>query len=81
MDQTEETRRALVQVINLVPGSREALEAEHGQVWDTDQLCRDFDVQSFAAPFVVVRRKSDGKVGTLMFQHNPRFYYAFTAEK
>ncbi len=77
MDQTEEIRRALVQTINVDPGSRVALEAEHGQVWDTDQLCQDFDIKGFMAPFVVVKRKSDGRLGSLTFQHSPRYYFSF----
>jgi hypothetical protein len=80
MGQTEDTRRALVRAINAEPGSREALEIEHGQIWDTDQLCQDFDVKGFMAPFVIVRRKSDGKVGSLLFQHSPRYYFAFKAD-
>jgi hypothetical protein len=80
MDQTEEIRRELVQTINFEPGSREALEAEHGQVWDTDQLCSNFEVKGFMAPFVVVRRKSDGMLGSLMFQHSPRYYFGFKAD-
>jgi len=80
MDQTEEARRSLVQIINAQPGSREALEIEHGQVWDTDRMCQEFEVKGFAAPFVVVRRKSDGKLGSLMFQHQPRFYFSFQAD-
>jgi len=79
MDQTEGIRRALVREINVEPGSREALEAEHGKVWDTSQLCQDFTVKGFMAPFVVVKRRSDGKIGSLMFQHEPRFYFCFTA--
>jgi hypothetical protein len=70
-------RRQQFAEINAQPGSREALEAEHGQVWDTSQLSQDFTVEGFAAPYVVVRRKSDGQRGTLMFQHNPRYYFAF----
>lgn len=80
MDQTETVRRAQVQAINVEPGSREALEIKHGKVWDTDQLCEDFEVKGFLAPFVVVCRKSDGKTGTLMFQHSPRFYFSFQAD-
>jgi len=68
-------------VINAEPGSREALEAEHGQVWDTQQLQADFAVQGFCAPFVVVQRKADRKVGSLMFQHYPRFYFGFTEDQ
>jgi hypothetical protein len=78
-DPTEPIRRELLAEINAQPGSREALEAEHGQVWDTKQLGEDFDVLGFAAPLVVVRRKSDGVKGSLMFQHSPRLYYGFSA--
>ena len=62
------------------PGERKALEAQHGQVWDTTQLQADFKVTGFQAPFVVVERKSDGVTGSLMFQHMPRYYYDFKGE-
>jgi len=61
-------------------GSRERLEADYGKVWDTDQLREEFEVVGFLAPLVVVRRKSDGVRGSLMFQHNPRFYFRFQPE-
>lgn len=80
-DETESTRRQLVNEINAEPGSRQALEKEHGQVWDTEELGRDFEVKGFMAPFVVVKRKSDGKVGSMEFQHRPRFYYNFVEDK
>jgi len=79
-DPTESIRRTLVAEINAAPGSREALEAEHGQVWTTSELQADFEVQGFGAPFVVVRRRSDGVRGSLMFQHNPRLYFSFSPE-
>ena len=60
-DPTESTRRRMVADINANAGNRATLEAEHGTVWDTDELGRDFEVIGFLAPFVVVRRKSDGK--------------------
>lgn len=80
VDQTEPIRRELVSEINHAPGSREALEAKHGQVWSTDELCEAFEVQGFSAPFVVVKRKADGVGGSLMFQHSPRLYFAFTPD-
>ena len=80
-DETESIRRQLVSEINADPGSREALEKEHGQVWDTDELSRDFEVTGFMAPFVVVRRKSDGKVGSMEFQHQPRFYFNWQEDR
>jgi hypothetical protein len=48
-----------------------------GPIWDTTALQRDFTVEGFAAPFVVVRRKSDGQRGTLEFTHSPRYYFDF----
>lgn len=76
-DPTEGPRRAMVAEINREPSDRERLEALHGQVWDTEELQRDFTVTGFLAPFVVVRRKSDGAEGSLTFQHWPRFYWGF----
>lgn len=79
-DFTEHVRRELAGTINAQPGSREALEAQHGQVWDTQQLGEEFEVLGFMAPVVVVRRRSDGKKGSLMFQHNPRFFFGFVED-
>lgn len=76
-DPTESIRRQMLSEINAQPGTREYLEAQHGQVWDTDQLREDFEVLGFGAPLVVVRRKADGVTGSLMFQHSPRFYFGF----
>jgi hypothetical protein len=79
-DETEDIRRKLVAEINTDPGSRQSLEAAFGQVWDTSELARDFEVLGFMAPFVVVRRRSDGRKGSLEFQHHPRFYYNWVAD-
>ena len=76
-DPTEDIRKQMLAEINAQPGSREYLEAKHGQVWSTSELSEDFDVIGFPAPLVVVRRKSDGVKGSLMFQHHPRFYFGF----
>ena len=79
-DPTETIRRQRLAEINAEPGSREALEAQYGQLWTTQELGRDFDVLGFAAPLVVVRRKADGIRGSLEFQHSPRFYFNFMPE-
>ena len=50
-----------------------------GEVWNTEELQRDFEVTGFAAPYVVVRRRSDGVKGTLEFTHSPRVYFNFQA--
>ena len=79
-DATENIRREMVQEINAGISARDALEAEYGQVWDTQELAKDFEVTGFMAPFVVVRRKADGVVGSLMFRHSPRYYFSFTPD-
>jgi hypothetical protein len=76
-DPTEPIRRQRLAEINAEPGSREALEAQHGKVWAADELAADFVVIGFMAPLVVVRRKVDGVKGSLEFQHQPRFYFNF----
>ena len=77
MDETESIRREMVQAINSNAGERAVLEERHGQVWATNELSQDFEVLGFMAPFVVVRRRSDGVKGSLEFQHSPRFYFNF----
>jgi hypothetical protein len=80
-DPTEAARRERLAEINAEPGSREALEAQNGQVWDTQQLAQDFEVIGFLAPLVVVRRKADGMKGSLEFQHGPpRLYFSFVPD-
>lgn len=86
-DPTENVRRELVGVINSQVTSddkdveRERLESEHGQVWNTIELERDFDVLGFMAPLIVVKRKSDGVKGSLFLQPRPRFYWGFEPDK
>ena len=77
LDPTEAVRHQLLAEINAEPGSREALEALHGQVWNTEELSKDFEVLGFGAPVIAVVRKSDGVKGSLFFQHRPRFYFSF----
>lgn len=76
-DPTESIRRTLVAQTNANAAARKELEERHGTVYDSDEVRDLFDVVGFAAPFMVVRRKSDGTKGSLMFQHSPRFYWGF----
>jgi hypothetical protein len=76
-DPTEPLRRQRMAEINAEPGSKEALEAQYGKTWTTDELAEDFEVIGFMAPLVVVCRKADGVKGSLEFQHNPRIYFNF----
>ena len=59
---------------------RARLSAIHGaeNVWDTRELQTKFSVESFAAPFAIVTRRTDGAKGAVEFQHYPRFYFGFT---
>ena len=80
-DMLEIVRKQRLIEINEEPQGRQALEALYGRVWDTAELRAEFDVIGFMAPFVGVLRKSDGQKGSLEFQHNPRFYFSFAADK
>jgi hypothetical protein len=73
----EMLRRERAVELNRNAGTRSQLAAKHGQIWDAEDLVRDFEVIGFAAPYVVVRRKNDGQMGSLEFQHYPRFYFNF----
>jgi hypothetical protein len=50
---------------------------EENETWDTTELQRDFEVLEFHAPLVIVRRKSDGQLGSLEFTHRPRIYFSW----
>ena len=76
-DTTETIRRSLVQQVNTDAGNRERLEEKHGRVWDTQELQHEFEVLQFAAPLIVVRQKTTGRMGSMFFQHQPRFYWGF----
>lgn len=72
-DPTEATRRAMIESGQ----PRADLQATNGPRWTTEELTRDYDVLGFSAPFVVVRRRSDGVKGSLEFTHSPRVYFNF----
>ncbi len=76
-DHTERIRHARLAEINSNPVDRQTLAGQVGQVWDAQELFRDFEIKGFLAPFVVVRRKADGQLGSLEFQHEPRLYFHF----
>ena len=81
-DPTEPVRRAMIEGQQAVgPLTREQLAAVHGEVLDTAELQKRYKVKWFMAPFVIVERLLDNKLGTLEFQHQPRFYYGWTPDK
>ncbi len=73
----ERLLRGLVRYLNAKPRNRAELERQYGQVWDSGELRRDFEVAGFLDPFVVVLRRADAVGGSLVFQHLPRFYFDF----
>jgi hypothetical protein len=72
-DPTEQARREMI--ASGAPHSHLAADAD--EKWTTDQLREEFDVVGFAAPLVVVRRRSDNRLGSLEFTHNPRVYFGW----
>jgi hypothetical protein len=86
-DETENIRRArLAEITGAVESQdagseRQRLEERYGQVWDSTQLAMDFEVLGFMAPYAVVRRKSDGRKGSLEFQHHPRLYFNLVLDR
>ena len=86
IDKTEPIRRGRLVEINSAVESHDQeaehkrLESQHGQIWDAAQLAEEFEVIGFAAPYIVVKRKADGRKGSLEFQHMPRFYFNFVVD-
>lgn len=81
MDETEMLRRQRIAEINAETNTRQSLEAKYGKVWSTDEMIEDFEAIGFMAPYVVVRRRSDGVKGSLEFCHTPRMYFNFEPHK
>lgn len=54
---------------------RADLEAEHGKVWDNGQAHLEFEVIGYMLPLTIVRRRSDGVIGTLSSTMGCSFYF------
>jgi hypothetical protein len=80
MEITETVRRKRLVELGLEAADRATLEHRHGQVWDPQELRCDFRVVGYLAPLVVVYRLSDGALGSLEFQPQPRFYFNWKAD-
>jgi hypothetical protein len=87
-DITEIPRKEEIQRINARIESDDAekeqkrLQDRYGSndVFTTEQIREKFEVIQFLAPFIIVKEKSSGKVGSLRFQNYPRFYFDFRYE-
>ena len=75
-ESTEAARRALLPTM---PAELEVRVAAGERVWDTEAMRAEFEAIGFQAPFIVVRRRSDGAKGSLMFTHQPRWYFGWEA--
>ena len=74
-DNTESMRREMLET------NQPHVDLAHADKrWNTQELSAEFEVIGFMAPFVVVRRKSDGAKGSMEFTHSPRFYFNFMAD-
>ena len=80
-DQMEAYRRRRMEELNAVGWPREVLEGTYGRVWSTDELRAEFEVQAFLAPLVVVKSLADGSIGSLEFQHSPRYFFNLVLDK
>jgi hypothetical protein len=74
---SEDTAAARAAMLPGMPAELAARVQAGEPVWTTAELLEMFEVTGFAAPFVVVRRRSDGAVGSLMFTHSPRYYFGW----
>jgi hypothetical protein len=81
IDETEEIRRKRLAELNQAAAARDILEKQYGKVWDSAQIRVEFEIVGFMAPFVVVKVRATGEVGSLEFQHDPRFYFNYVADK
>ena len=77
----DESRRVLADIIESEKLDRAALEERYGEVWDPAAWVAEFELLGFQGSVVVVRRKTDNQVGSLLFQHLPRYYFLFQADR
>jgi hypothetical protein len=57
------------------------IAADGGPMWDPDTVRGDFIIIGFSAPYVIVKRIADGKLGTLEFIPSPRRYFSFVEDR
>jgi hypothetical protein len=80
--ESADRRQRLEEELNKAPMDRPALEERWGgNVWDEQQLRSKFEILGYRNPFIVVRRKVDQLIGTMVFQNAPRFYWGFDPDR
>ena len=73
---TDDIRKAMIDTGQ--PAADLATNQE--RTWTTAEMQEEFEALGFAAPFIIVRRRSDGKKGSLEFTHNPRVYFGWVED-
>ena len=53
----------------------EQVQDATGEKMTTGEMQEKYTVEGFSAPYVTVKRKSDGASGSLEFGHSPRVYF------
>ena len=81
IDETEIIRRKRMAELNAAAAARAELEKQYGKVWSSDQLRAEFKIIGFMAPFVMVKKIATGENGSLEFQHDPRLYFNYQADR
>lgn len=63
--------------------TRQELEKIFGKdnVWNTEEVIKEFEILTFSAPYCIARKISTGEIGSLLFQHRPRFYFNWILDK
>lgn len=56
---------------------RKVLSHQFNDVMTTAEMMDLYEAVGFGGGLVVVRRRSDGVLGSLQFDHSPRLYYGF----
>lgn len=56
---------------------RKVLARQFNDVMTTAEMMEQYEAVGFGGGLVVVRRRSDGVLGSLQFDHSPRLYYGF----
>jgi len=76
----DEHRRIAIKAINSNPRTKEDLlktAAKGEEVWNEETLKKEFEVTGVLPPYIGVKRKLDGKIGTMVFQYDPLYYWGF----
>lgn len=65
------------QRVSAETATRKVLETKYGKVWNTEELSEEYEQTGSLGLVILVRRRSDGRNGSMEFHHSPRFYFHF----